>query len=55
MINVKISAIFTTIKLTFSDIGFSIIKKMPLIYNFSVIIIGFYFKFQYKVICRQFI
>ena len=32
---------FTTINLTFCDIGFSGIKKMPLIYIFSVIIIGF--------------
>ena len=35
---------------TLCEIGFSDIKKMPLIYIFSVIIIDFYFKFHYKVI-----
>ena len=40
----------TTINLIFFYICFSGIKKMPQIYIFSVIIIGFYFKFHYKVI-----
>ena len=38
------------IKLTFFDIEFSEIKKILLIYIFCVIIVGFYFKFHYKVI-----
>ena len=33
--------VITTINLTFRDIGFSDNKKMPLIYIFSVIIVGF--------------
>ena len=40
----------TTTNLTFCDIEFSVIKKMPLIHIFSIIIIDFYFKFHYKVI-----
>ena len=32
----------------FSDIRFSGIKRMPLIHIFSIIIIGFYFKFHIK-------
>lgn len=37
-----------TTKLTFRHIGISDIKKCH--YNFSVIIVGFYFKLYYKVI-----
>ena len=40
----------TIINLTFHDIEFSSIKKIPLIYIFNVIVIGFYFKFHYKII-----
>ena len=38
----------TKTKLTFRNIRFSDIKKISLIYFFSVIIIGFYFNFHYK-------
>ena len=42
--------IITTTNLTFCDIIFNGIKKMPLIHIFNVIIIGFYLKFHHKVI-----
>ena len=40
----------TTTNLTFRDIQFSDIKKIPRIYIFSVIIVGFYFTLHYKMI-----
>ena len=40
----------TTTNSIFCNIRFSSIKKMPVIYIFSIIIIDFYFKFIYKVI-----
>ena len=48
MIGIEKYCMDTTTNLTFCDIRFSDIKKMPLIHIFSIIIIDFSFKFHYK-------